>query len=283
MDRRFTKTVIRKPDIDTCLAALIMGVDGESSIKTAPDGASDSELRDRKILCIEAGGSGLFQWNNLDHHHSEVYYPPACVQAQRLIQQISPELQRLVEYVSMIDECRPINPPVLFPSLSSIFSGMLLLTPDKKAAFVEGIRLLKVVVGKKLDPFQSMPLLEEWQSYTEVKKRNGLLLYKDMADVFHTCGKNGTSIAYLKTRAMGGSAALYKQGLALILLHNPAFGDPPENKYTIASQKIKVAGLLDRLNSLEQGWGGRSSIIGSPTGGSRLSPEKILGLIVESF
>lgn len=283
MDGEFKKIIIRKPDLDTCLTALVMGVDDDSSVKIAPNGAEDAELRNREILCIESGGSGMIQWNNLDHHHPQIYYPCACVQAQEVTRKISPKLHHLIKYVSMIDEGRPINPPVPFPSLSSVFSGMILLTPDRKTAFTKGIRLLKLVLSKSLDPFQPMPSFEEWQSYIKAKKRNRLYLEKDLAGVLCLRGKKGTSIAYLKSRSVGGSAELYRQGFNVVVMHNPVLVDYPGIKYTIASQIVQVTGLLGRLNSLEQGWGGRSNIIGSPAGGSTLAPEKILGLVVEYF
>lgn len=279
MFRNFKKAVIRKPDLDTCLAGVIMGIHPCTPVLIVQSMASDNLLSDPRILCIECGGSGLTHLGNLDHHDPEHYYPPACRQALNLFNYPDYELHRLVEYVCMIDEAIPLPGSVNFPSLSSVFSGMLLCEKDTSKAFQAGMKMLKLVLEKGIDPLSTMPTLKGWTTYIETKISNQKKLDEDCSRTIFMNSKHGFCICYLKSENIGGTSRLYKMGCQVVILHNPAFGTPPVNKYTIAGNGIKVSGLLDTLDKLEKGWGGRSCIIGSPFSGSMLKPDQILEIV----
>jgi len=78
------KAIIQKVDLDTCLTALILGVDPLADEVIVVKGeAGEEELSDPAVVCIEAGGSGRSDLNNFDHHDPDRYFEPACRQAWR--------------------------------------------------------------------------------------------------------------------------------------------------------------------------------------------------------
>ncbi len=272
------KVVIRKPDLDTCLTALILGVGPTDVVAVRPAGASAEELADPGMLCIEAGGSGQTALGNFDHHDTGFYLPPACVQAWESVGGGTPGLERLVRYVAQVDEARS-DTAVPFPSLSNIFSGMLIEEREPLRQFCRGVSLLREFLELGLDPFAPVPGIPTWQPYVAAKERNQLLVEKALegARYFETSG--GLKAGYCESRAPGGLGALYAQGCSVVIMHNPLYGDPPVCKYTIASHEISVVALLEALNVCESGWGGRATIIGSPPAGSVLTPDEIIALV----
>ena len=52
------RVIIQKPDLDTCLTALIMGVTRDDDIVILRGDASEDDLGNSNILCIEVGYSG---------------------------------------------------------------------------------------------------------------------------------------------------------------------------------------------------------------------------------
>ncbi|MBU1014998.1 hypothetical protein KKI17_00970, partial [Patescibacteria group bacterium] len=60
---------VGKIDLDTCGAALLLGVSREEGVEVLRGGeASQEDLADPQILCIEVGGSGQVAERNFDHH-----------------------------------------------------------------------------------------------------------------------------------------------------------------------------------------------------------------------
>ena len=98
------KVIIQKPDLDTCLTAMVLGIEGTEDIMVSRGEAPAEALNDPAVVCIEAGGSGQVQLNNFDHHNTPSYFSPACRQAleQRSVRDV--KVQRLVDYVCMVDE-----------------------------------------------------------------------------------------------------------------------------------------------------------------------------------
>jgi len=110
---------------------------------------------------------------NFDNHDPDRYFQPACKRAlNRISDSADDTLIRLVQYVCMVYEAIPIQPPVAFPSLSNIFSGMLLVETDPVVQFQAGMQILKAVWDDRLDPFASMPERQEWAIYIAAKMAN---------------------------------------------------------------------------------------------------------------
>lgn len=95
---------------------------------------------------------------------------------------------------------------------------------------------------------------------------------------------NGVSAALVKGRGFGPFEPLYRQGVSLVIVTNG------EGLYTVGktSDLVKYQlgphtdpeSLLGRLRAREDGWGGGSTIGGSPRpGGSALAPEDVWELL----
>jgi hypothetical protein len=225
---------------------------------------------------------------NFDHHDSTLVLAPACLQALALVANPSPAVQRLTEYVALLDEGRmaPDGQPVAFPTLSALFSGMRLVEPDAVAQFRAGLGILQRVVEEGIDPFGTMPDLAEWRAYRERKRAELEALERDAAAVALFETRGGRLAGYLESGAIGAIGAIYHRAAVVAVAFNPVFQptreQPPRRKFTIAGRgQLRVDGLLDALRGLEPGWGGPShgTIIASPVEGSRLSPVQVIDVV----
>ncbi len=277
------KVIIQKPDLDTCLTALILRVGHDDEVVFVRGDASTEDLNDPMVLCIEAGGSGETGRNNFDHHDPQRYYPPACRQAYEYKGLQDDFLNRLVEYVCMVDERNQEHPPVPFPSLSNIFSGMLLCERKTVKQFWEGLKLLDKVLTEKIDPFGTMPDLEEWRAFGTAKKQNMDRLNSIYENAGYYQSLSGKKVCFSESEIIGGIGALYHNGCEVAIMLNNAFGDPPVRKYTIAGNGVAVSHLLAHFNALEPGWGGRETIIGSPRTGSTLDKDTVIDLTIRNL
>lgn len=94
-------------------------------------------------------------------------------------------------------------------------------------------------------------------------------------------------IAIVQSRLRAATSVGYTQAPIVIAL-NPAFsvgGAPPVRKFTICQYRAGYVDLVkvrDELASLEAGWGGSPTIIGSPQGvDSNLPLEAVVGIVVK--
>lgn len=289
-----TRVILQQVDLDTCLTGLLLGVRTSDRVTVAQEGATSAELATPDVLCIEAGGSGDTERNNFDHHDRGGTWPPACVQALRIVGSArSPAMERLVAYVSAVDlgagvgERRPADER---PGLSGVFSGMRLSVDDPKEQFFEGMRLLRTVVREDLNPFGPMPRRPEWEPYVDAHRRERASLESMMrsAERFTTCG--GYAAGFLRTDRIGALGALYALGCDIAIAYAPRFRPPAGGasirKFTIGGRDgLRVDELLDSLAEHEAGWGGpaNGTIIASPRRGTGLDPEDVKRLVRERF
>jgi hypothetical protein len=284
--------VIQKPDLDTCLTALVLGIPADVVVHVAQDRAAPSELCDSLVVCIEAGGSGDTLNNNWDHHDVGGPAEAACAQAFA-VHGGDASLERLVEYVAAVDT-RSVREQyeraarVPFPSLSALFSGMLLKVSGVEPQFAHGLGLLKIVHDLELDPFLPMPRRKEWTDWLDAKEANTAAMQAvlEHGEVRWHRTKSGRRMATVKTDAFGIVGHLYEQGAEIVIAMHPAFGESHAPKTTIASAtELRIADLLrPALTALEPGWGGPASgtIIGSPRqGGTMLSLETLAQIVVD--
>jgi len=274
--------IIRKVDLDTCLTALLMGVNHDDNLVVSKNGAMEEDIRNPLVLCIEAGGSGLVDLNNFDHHNTDRKLQPACKQAyQAKGRPDAGIMERVIEYVCIVDDRPWEHPLVKFPSLSNLFSGMLLVESSPAEQLFNGLDILKTVLKMEINPFAPMPDLTKWRSYEEAKQENMQKVEKIIKTAEFFVTNSGVKLAFLESTAIGGISALYEKACRLVLLYNPSFGNTKVRKFTIAGNRMYVDHLLPLLNNLEPGWGGRETIIGSPGSGSGLSVLQVLKLITE--
>lgn len=283
------KVLFHKPDLDTCLTALFLGVtEGDKVDRCVQPQASPAELDDPTILCIEVGGSGEIEKNNFDHHSPLLDLAPACRQAAEVQGIEDPSLLRLVDYVCLVDVGSKSLPAIGYPSLSTIFSGMRFLLWEPIAEFQSGIQLLQKFIKLKIDPFAPVPGMTEWLVYLEAKSENSRQVEQLLDEARCYWTPRGRKVGVIRnsqqtSKSFGGCFALYQQGYDIVIMFNPWFGYEQRPKYTIASRDLDVRQrLIPQLNALESGWGGHQTIIGSPLG-SRLTEDQVLSLVLESF
>lgn len=289
---KWKRVLFRKVDLDTLVAAYIANCSEDSDIKKVYM-ASEEELLDPNILCLEVGGAGLVIYNNFDHHDPFIPYPPASFQAWLKFREIfwkdeTPSklnyLYKLVLYTTCIDEAIPLQ--LKTPHLSSLISGLILVEKKEELAFRKGLRLIKAMVVCNLDPFGELDMVKLAEvsqlpiyDYLFAKEENTKKLLSDLAKVkFYYTAEKKFRVAILITEAVGGLKYLAEQGADVSVIFCPSL-----KKYTIASRKVSLLPLLERLREIEPGWGGRVSIIGSPFEGSRLTPEKLIDIIVMTY
>ncbi|OPY70139.1 MAG: hypothetical protein A4E57_00779 [Syntrophorhabdaceae bacterium PtaU1.Bin034] len=275
------KIIIQKPDLDTCLTALIIEVTEGDEVHVVKGTASKGNLMDPSVLCIEAGGSGSTNLNNFDHHDVGARLPPACRQAFEKVKPTMKGLERLIEYVCAVDEARGLPVPIPFPSLSNIFSGMLLVEKDRKEQFFKGIAILRKALEDNIDPFGTMPDIEDWRLYRSVKEENMAQVAQALKDTKFHQSKGGLKMGYLESDSIGGIGALYEQGCQVVVMYSPSFGNPPVRKFTIAGNGVEVYHLVEHFNKVEPDWGGQATIIGSPRSGTRIDVEQVIRTVKE--
>ncbi|MCX7965840.1 MAG: hypothetical protein N2596_04365 [Syntrophorhabdaceae bacterium] len=277
------KVLIEKPDLDTCLTGLILGISSHDDIFIVEGKAEERDLLDSSVICIECGGSGLTSLNNFDHHEPHQYYPPACLQAYEHTGCNDIKLKRLLDYVCLVDDRPEKHPLIAFPSLSNIFSGMLLVEKDPKKQFLKGMEMLKKVLNENIDPFSTMPDVYEWREFVEAKHKNLEETEHALKNTKYFFLNRGLKIGFLESTSIVGIGSLYRAGCDVVILYNPAYGEPPRRKYTISGKNKKVVHLISFFDNMEKGWGGRDTIIGSPKKGSTLTPEEVIEIVLKNL
>lgn len=268
---KWEKVLFNKADMDTVLTGFLCKVSEDMSLSCVYR-ATDDELWNPEILCIEVGGTGLTHLHNFDHHNPEKYFPPACKQAYEYFGYNDPILETIVKYVSMVDDGIVVN--VEPPSLSNIFSGMLLTITEPVDQFITGLYIFKWIYENRINPFQSLPDVQKWKSFYEARLKNFLQLKQDSRNIISFKTRSGYQCRVLVTTAVGGFNFLYGTGCEIGILYNPEKG-----KYTIGSDKLDLTELLKKFQSIEDGWGGRNKIFGSPYNGSKLSMDEIIEIV----
>lgn len=276
--------IFQKPDMDTVLAAFILGWEDTNDLICVQGDAPQSALNDRRIYCLECGGSGQTWLGNFDHHTPGRPLPPACVQAYHWMRRNDLALLSLVLYVAAVDTGAHLpgrNKARL--GLSNIFSGMRLVLISEMDQFRAGIAIFKTILTKKIDPCMSMPFLAEWMTYmtAKEKQRDDLSAYRVNVVWFTT--KAGMQGGFLECPLPGVHGLLRSLGCRVSIAAGLKYQG--RRVVSIAGDNLPVNGLLPVLNSIEPGWGGPShgSIIGSPRSGTSLEEGTIIKIVREGL
>lgn len=199
-------------------------------------------------------------------------------------------LATLVDYVAILDTRGPEElrqrsglKEEAFPTLSDVFSGMLLCTKAPKEQLLLGISIFWALFEHNLHPFGVMPELPEWEEYIEAKRRHKEAVAKALGRAEFFMTRSGRRAAYIMAEEIGVVSALYSQGAEVVIAFCPRYGDPPGPKFTIAGHGVRVDHLLPYLSALEPGWGGpaHGTILGSLRTGTNLTPQEIISLVRE--
>lgn len=278
-----------KADLDTVsTAALLTDSLDNLKLKHLENKASDSDLKDSSILCIECGGDGLSALNNYDHHENDDL-PCASVQAFNMIGKPERFLQ-FVDHVSYIDtNTRLCNKPLplnkLGYSVSSLFSGMLYLYHDENERFTKGYDLIKTIFSSNdlLNSVWNITLLsDEIKRYSNAKSTMQRLLSDELCKAKTFCIE-GYQVMLLHSELAGIHGLLKRNGAAISIaindnIHKITISFTPQ---TLHFGKI----ILENLNRIEPGWGGHvdKGIIASPHQGSSLTAIELCKIMTETI
>ncbi len=198
--KRFDGVQVGKIDLDTCGVALLHGVNRGDKVEVLPGcKATEADLSNPRILCIEVGGSGRVAEGNFDHHDIPIVPEglgtiySACRQAWAVVPcqfcggvYGDPDrlpyiawghflgtdcgsgenklVARLVEYIDCLDTKGPIalgkRQGDRYPTLSDIFNGMLLTVRNPVEQLFRGVEMLRGIVEGGIDPYGRMPAEE---------------------------------------------------------------------------------------------------------------------------
>jgi hypothetical protein len=283
------ETLFGKVDLDTLTTAFVLGLNPARVLFRNVKGSASSEaLADKSVMAIEVGGSGRTAENNFDHHSSPsetgtTVNLSACAQALE-------RLAKLVRYVDELDRGVLSERAQGFPSLAQLTSGMLLCVKNPEQRMSAGLELLAAVVQSGVDPYGSMESLlddvagaREW---AKAKREHEAKADDVLEEANWLTTKNGLRIAYVETDWIGAPGALYGRGAQIVVALNPAMdsGGQKIRKFTVAGHKANIIPALEKLNELEDGWGGPShgTIGGSPQDrDSELELETVVDIVCE--
>lgn len=306
---QFRKVVVGpKIDLDTCGAILCVKVgnllasEALQSVEVARTGrASETDLADPSVLCIEVGGSGRVDEGNFDHHEEDGPTDSAALQAYACIGGLVARtladdvstfvLGELVRFIHRLDTegVRALPPREEGVYLSDLFAGMLLTERDASEQVRKGVSLLAKFLRERgdyvLQPISEWELVSysaDWPRWWEAKRENNRALAETLKRASWGQTQSGRRIAWLESNFFGAPGALYAHGAEIAVVFNPAFGNPPVRKFTVAGNSVSVNGCLERLNALEPGWGGPATgtILGSPREGSVLTLEQVVEVVL---
>lgn len=187
---------------------------------------------------------------------------------------------RLVAYIDQLDTKGPRSlasyGQVGFPTLSDVFSGMLLTTKDSVEQLHKGVELLIAVMDSKQDSYGT---IKGFDSYAEAKAENNRQIAKAVEMARWDTTLAGLKLGALETEFFGAPGALYGAGAQVVVCLNPNLNGV--RKFTIAGNDIKIDVVKPVLNKRESGWGGppTGTIIGSPREGSNLSLEEVAEIV----
>ena len=256
-------------------------------IKQLENKASESDLKDSSILCIECGGDGLCALNNYDHHKNDCL-SCATVQAFNMIGAPERFLQ-FVDHVSYVDtNTRLCNTPLPLNksgnSVSSLFSGMLYLYHDENERFTKGYELIKEILSSDdlLNSVWNIPLLSDnFKRYANAKSTMQQLLSDELCKAKIFCIE-GYQVMLLHSELAGVHGLLKRNGATISIAINDNL-----HKISISftKQTLPLAKfIVEKLNRIEAGWGGHvdKGIIASPYQGSSLTDIEICKILTET-
>lgn len=279
-----------KVDLDTIATKILLGVNpAKHLLRCVAGSAAEEELSNPSTICIEVGGSGRVAENDFDHHEPGKTSLSACAQAlerwARLIRYID-EADQGVRHASEEHDRKE----KVFPSLAFLVAAMLGAVKEPYEQLERGSDILWAVVQSGIDPYGSMesilddiPDAREW---ARQKRIHELLAEEVCAEAIWYTTKAGRKLAVVVTEWRGAPGALYGRGAEIVVALNPHHEESGNiyRKFSVAGHGVVVRPAFERLNELEDGWGGTANgtFIGSPRGESSLLPlENVVEIVIE--
>ena len=196
-------------------------------------------------------------------------------------------LSRLVKYIDQLDRGGPgalgRRQEEMFPTLSDVFAGMLLVTRDPVEQLHAGVEILREVVYRGIDVYGRMPIEEipVWITFAKAKAENNRQVAEAVKRAQWETTASGFKLVWLETDFFGAPGALYGVGAQVVVAFSPHFGPAGVPKFTIAGNGIRVDAVLSELNARESGWGGppTGTILGSPREGSAMTLDEVVEIV----
>jgi hypothetical protein len=275
--------LVRKPDLDTLMAALLAGVSPSRPMKRLSGLAEPEMLDDPSVLCLECGGSGRMAELNFDHHDYPEELPTATEQVWEVLGR--PQAwKEWVDYTAWVDTVgrRGSSPPkTTAVTLSGLLSGLFLSRPEN--GFWGGLALIEEAVSSGCPPWDLTTALDTrplWQTWAEARRRARRLLADSVGRVRCLKLQPGGPEPFLALSCPcpGVHGLLKNQGGVGRLAH---WKDGHFTLSVDSEYRPWLLSLAQFLNRQEPGWGGpaNGSILGSPFGGSRFDFENMISVI----
>lgn len=207
--------------------------------------------------------------------------------------------EKLRNYCKELD----IEPGELFPSLSDVIAGMMLLVRDPKEQLLQGIDIIRVVQDMEWEDVFHPKFTEavdyggsieiclfgpiqnpRFDKFVKVKQENDRQVEKAVKEAQWAQTRSGRKLAYLETSFYGAPGALYALGAEIVVVLNPNFRGI--RKFTVAGNGIRIDSIKPLLDEKEPGWGGppTGTILGSPQDrSSELSLEEVVKIVKENL
>ncbi len=277
---------VQKIDLDTIGAGFLLGITRGDEVQVLRGNASEADLADPEVICIEVGGSGRTSENNWDHHDPNGPQRSATYQAWEALGR-QERYARLVEYIEILDVQGPRALPewgktegVERRFLSDVLSGLFLVERNPVEQFHKGVEILREIVEKGYDPFGEIP---GFDLYVEAKAENTRQVAETIKNALLGTTQKGLKMASLESKFQGAVGALYGIGVQVAVVLNPNFNGV--RKFTVAGNGIRIDAVAPILNQLEAGWGGppTGTILGSPREGSRLSLGEVAQIVRDNL
>jgi len=310
-DFRFQEVYFQQPDLDTIgvffLHRLARLCAPDVPLRLSRGDVNEDILNNRRILCIEVGGSGQVEKGNFDHHGKGAPQESATLQAFKNLPELqkNPLLESLVNYINELDTLGPSEmvakrgkPP--FPTLSDIIAGVRLKhSQDFVEAMKKGVEVLEKIIETRQDPYGTISGFEE---YAEIKRENDRKVEEVKEKIQWARTNEGLIVGAVESTFPGSLGAIYEAGkekfgkgeVIIGVVLNPAFGPEKMRKFTIGlslspeeakEEGINLTEAAGKLNEKEPGWGGppTGTIIGSPRQGTNLSLEEVTKIVKENL
>lgn len=304
MENQTPDCAIGKLDLGSMFMFWMMhrSVRGTKTVNVEYVGSAKSEwLKNPEVTCLEAGSLQNLERdlakNNFDEH---VEAGTAVPRRQSATHQIFERMAKLNDYVSYSDgseagaykfeELGKVVHEKEFISLSQLISGLKLVIKNPSEILENACTIFETILHTGINPYGNMLAIvdkisgaKEW---AEAKWKNEKGFAEALLHSIWYKLPSGKKLAVVVSAKWGTPGKLHSIGADYVICFNPSYEihNKVVSKFTIASDKLPLWNLFEKLSEKEIGWGLKDTgtIGGSPFDeGSKLSVEEVVALALE--